>query len=133
MAGLYVHVPFCSQRCVYCDFYVTTTRRDEGGYVRALAAEAERMGAEYRDKAPLQTLYVGGGTPSLLSPDALAAVVGVAHDHFDTSGLAEVTVEANPEDLAGPGGGTGSAPPATSARPGCRSASSRFSTTTSRL
>ena len=104
MAGLYIHVPFCSKRCVYCDFYVTTTRRDEGGYVRAVVAESERLGHEYRDRAPLATLYVGGGTPSLLSPDALAEIVGAAHDHWDTSGLAEVTVEANPEDLAGPEG-----------------------------
>ena len=101
MAGLYVHVPFCSQRCVYCDFYFTTTRREEGPYTRALALEAERLGHEYRDRAPLRTLYLGGGTPSLLTPDALAAVIGAAHDHFDASGLEEVTVEANPEDLAG--------------------------------
>ena len=104
LAGLYVHVPFCTQRCVYCDFYFTTTRRDEGGYVRALRAEAERMGQEYRDKAPLRTLYLGGGTPSLLSPDALAGVIQTAHEHFDTAGLEEVTVEANPEDLAGADG-----------------------------
>ncbi len=104
MAGLYVHVPFCTQRCVYCDFYFTTTRRDEGSYVRALRAEAERVGHEYRDRAPLRTLYLGGGTPSLLSPDALAGVLGAARDHFDTAGLVEVTVEANPEDLAGPDG-----------------------------
>ena len=104
MAGLYVHVPFCSQRCVYCDFYVTTTQRDEGAYVRALVAESERVAAEYRGRAPLTTLYLGGGTPSLLSPDALAAVVGAVHDHWDTAGLTEVTVEANPEDLAGPDG-----------------------------
>jgi oxygen-independent coproporphyrinogen-3 oxidase len=104
MAGLYIHVPFCSQRCIYCDFYVTTTRRDEGAFVRALAAEAEAVGREFRDRAPLRTLYVGGGTPSLLSPDALARVFAAAHDHFDTGPLAEVTVEANPEDLAGAGG-----------------------------
>ncbi|MEM1118264.1 MAG: radical SAM protein, partial [Bacteroidota bacterium] len=71
MAGLYIHVPFCSQRCVYCDFYFTTTRRDEATYVRALGAEAEALGREFRDTAPLTTIYLGGGTPSLLSPDAL--------------------------------------------------------------
>ena len=104
LAGLYVHVPFCTQRCVYCDFYFTTTRRDEGGYVRALRAEAERMGQEYRATAPLRTLYLGGGTPSLLSPNALVDVIQAAHDHFDTAALEEVTVEANPEDLSGPDG-----------------------------
>ena len=104
MAGLYVHVPFCSQRCVYCDFYFTTTRRDEDAYVRALEAEAEAVGREFRQRAPLATLYLGGGTPSLLSPSALARVVGAAHTHYDTGGLVEVTVEANPEDLAGDAG-----------------------------
>ena len=69
-----------------------------------MGLEAARLGLEFRDRAPLATLYLGGGTPSLLTPDALAAVVGAAHDHFDTAGLEEVTVEANPEDLAGPEG-----------------------------
>ena len=104
LAGLYVHVPFCTQRCVYCDFYFTTTRIAEGPYVRAVEAEAARLGLEFRERAPLATLYLGGGTPSLLSPDALARTLQAAHDHFDTSGLVEVTVEANPEDLAGPEG-----------------------------
>jgi len=104
VAGLYVHVPFCSQRCVYCDFYFTTTHRDEGPFTRALALEAERVGREHRDTAPLRTLYLGGGTPSLLTPSALGVVIGSVHEYFDTGGLEEVTVEANPEDLAGPDG-----------------------------
>ena len=103
MAGLYIHVPFCSQRCVYCDFYFTTTSRDTSSYVRALQAEAAMLGAEYGDES-LRTVYLGGGTPSLLPPDHLAAVLQLAHDHFDTSELAEVTVEANPEDLVGDAG-----------------------------
>ncbi len=104
LAGLYVHVPFCSQRCVYCDFYVTTTGRDEGSFVRAIQAEAARQGAAFRDRAPLRTVYLGGGTPSLLSPDALAGVIGAVLEHFDVSALQEVTVEANPEDLVGADG-----------------------------
>ena len=92
MAGLYIHVPFCSQRCVYCDFYFTTTRRDEGAFARAIELEAAQLGHAHREAAPLKTLYLGGGTPSLLSPDALAQVIGAAHTHFDTSGLGEVTV-----------------------------------------
>ena len=104
LPGLYVHVPFCAQRCVYCDFSITTTRRDEGSFARAIEAEAARQGKVFRDRAPLSTLYLGGGTPSLLSPEALAAVLGSAHRHFDTAGLAEVTVEANPENLTGEAG-----------------------------
>lgn len=107
LAGLYVHVPFCSQRCVYCDFYFTTTSRDVGGYVRALGVEAEAVGREVRrggSKVALETVYVGGGTPSLLPLDALGQVLDLAHRHFDTSALEEVTVEANPESLAGADG-----------------------------
>ena len=103
-AGLYVHVPFCTQRCVYCDFYFTTTRRDTAAFVRALGIEAEAVGREVRRGGPpvaLETVYVGGGTPSLLSVGEIAQILDLAHRHFDTSALAEVTVEANPEDLAG--------------------------------
>ena len=103
MAGLYIHVPFCSQRCVYCDFYFTTTSRDTGSFVRALQIEAQLVGTEYREE-PLHTVYLGGGTPSLLPPEDLAATLQIAHDHFDTSALTDVTVEANPEDLVGDAG-----------------------------
>ena len=107
MASLYVHVPFCSQRCVYCDYAFTTTGRDVPGYVRALGVEAEAVGREVRRGGPpvaLETVYVGGGTPSLLPLPALAEVLGLAHRHFDTTGVAEVTVEVNPEDVAGADG-----------------------------
>ena len=103
MAGLYIHVPFCSQRCVYCDFYFTTTSRDTGSFVRALQIEAQLVGTEYREE-PLHTVYLGGGTPSLLPPEDLAATLQIAHVHFDTSALTDVTVEANPEDLVGDAG-----------------------------
>lgn len=100
LAGLYVHVPFCSQRCVYCDFYFTTTNRDVGAYVQAFGTEAEAAGREWGRREPLRTLYLGGGTPSLLPLDALARMLEAVHAHFDTSALEEVTLEANPEDLA---------------------------------
>jgi oxygen-independent coproporphyrinogen-3 oxidase len=101
--GLYIHVPFCSQRCVYCNFYFTTTSRDVDRYVRALAVEIEAYAAEYAARGPLRTLYFGGGTPSLLPLSALARILDTVHRGFDTSALDEVTLEANPEDLAAPG------------------------------
>ncbi len=107
LASLYVHVPFCSQRCIYCDYAFTTTSRDAGRYVRALAVEAEAIGREVRrggPPLPIETLYVGGGTPSLLSLSEMAAVLDLGHRHFDTSALAETTVEVNPEDVAGADG-----------------------------
>ena len=99
MAGLYVHVPFCSQRCVYCDFYFTTTSRETSAFARAAATEIQAYGREFGKREPLETLYLGGGTPSLLPPADLATILDAVHAHFDTSGLTEVTLEANPEDL----------------------------------
>ncbi len=112
LASLYVHVPFCSQRCVYCDYAFTTTGRGpakaaQGRYVRALGIEAEAVGRAVRRGGrplPLETLYVGGGTPSLLALGDMAAVLDAAHRHFDTAGLCETTVEVNPEDVAGADG-----------------------------
>lgn len=103
MAGLYVHVPFCSQRCVYCDFYFTTTSRETGPYARAAAREIEAYGRDFGAREPLATLYLGGGTPSLLPLADLATILDAVHKHFDTSGLKEVTLEANPEDLTASG------------------------------
>lgn len=100
MAGLYVHVPFCAQRCVYCDFYFVTTQRDTGAFLRTLETEVEAYGREFGAKEPVETLYLGGGTPSLLSPEEVARIVAAVEKHFDTSALAEVTLEMNPEDAA---------------------------------
>lgn len=97
MSGLYIHVPFCTQRCIYCDFYFTTTSRDTGAFARAVVAEMEMAADDVR--GPLATLYLGGGTPSLLPLRDLATILDAAHRLFDTSALEEVTLEANPEDL----------------------------------
>lgn len=98
MAGIYVHVPFCSQRCVYCDFYFTTTQHNYGVFSRALEAEIESYGNEFGDKEPIDTLYFGGGTPSLLPLDDLARIISAVNDHFDLSAVQEVTLEMNPEE-----------------------------------
>lgn len=90
---LYVHVPFCRRRCVYCDFSIAVRRTiPVGDYLAALAAEVARVGRP----ADLATVYLGGGTPSLLGAAgvaALAAIVGAR------PGLEEFTIEANPEDV----------------------------------
>jgi oxygen-independent coproporphyrinogen-3 oxidase len=100
LAGLYVHVPFCTQRCSYCDFYFVTTQRDTGAFVRALETEIVAYGREFGSTEPVETLYFGGGTPSLLPLEDVARVVAAVEKHFDTSALAEVTLEMNPEDAA---------------------------------
>ena len=102
MAGIYVHVPFCTQRCTYCDFYFTTTRHNFGAFVQALEAEIEVYGQEFGGKEPIETLYFGGGTPSLLPLDELARIMAAVECHFDTSAICEVTLEMNPEEAKPP-------------------------------
>ncbi|MEM8558770.1 MAG: radical SAM family heme chaperone HemW, partial [Bacteroidota bacterium] len=105
MTSLYVHIPFCARRCVYCDFFFTTTDKNTGAFVQTLATEIEAVGEQYGrgepgGKLPLRTLYLGGGTPSLLPLDEVKTILNTVHAHFDASSLDEVTFEANPEDLA---------------------------------
>ncbi|MDR2890919.1 MAG: radical SAM family heme chaperone HemW [Alistipes sp.] len=98
MAGLYIHIPFCGQKCAYCDFYSRPARGCEVAFLDAL----EREMAFRRDFLParrLDTIYIGGGTPSLLEPERLQGVLDRAAGLWDCSGLREVTMEANPEDL----------------------------------
>jgi oxygen-independent coproporphyrinogen III oxidase len=95
--GLYVHVPFCAAKCTYCHFAIDPRRPDDARqdrYLRALLAE---MGAA--PAAAADTLYFGGGTPSLFSVDRLARVIDLARRRFSLPADAEVTVEANPADL----------------------------------
>ncbi|NNF57362.1 MAG: radical SAM family heme chaperone HemW [Rhodothermaceae bacterium] len=98
MAGLYLHIPFCTQRCVYCDFYFVTTQRTTAPFVRAMEAEIEAYGREFGTQEPVETLYLGGGTPSLLPLEEVAHLIAAVEQHFDTSALAEVTLEMNPEN-----------------------------------
>ena len=98
MAGIYVHFPFCSARCTYCDFY-SQTGRDWDAYVKALEAEAAGR-KDFLKGAPPRTVYFGGGTPSLLPPEQLRKVVRALGNHFDLSHIEEFTIEANPDDVS---------------------------------
>ncbi len=91
--GLYVHLPFCDAKCSYCDFVTFTDRHAQiDSYLAALAAEMAR----YRGW-PLQTLFVGGGTPTVLSPNQIEKLMRSIHQTFGMAGMTEATVEANPE------------------------------------
>jgi oxygen-independent coproporphyrinogen-3 oxidase len=101
-SSIYVHAPFCQRRCTYCDFAVTVRREgDVDGWVKAISAELSHLRSRGRaGLAPgLSTLYVGGGTPSLLGPDAMSALADViGRDRVETDGV-EWTAEANPESF----------------------------------
>jgi oxygen-independent coproporphyrinogen-3 oxidase len=98
--GLYLHIPFCEAKCTYCNFAIDPRRPDEGRqerYVRALLAEMD--GRARAGAAAADTLYFGGGTPSLLAAARLARLVEAARSLFCLAADAEITVEANPRDL----------------------------------
>ncbi|HYU58307.1 MAG TPA: radical SAM family heme chaperone HemW [Actinomycetota bacterium] len=98
-AGLYVHVPFCLTRCGYCDFNVVVGReREAGRYLRAVAAEASREAPAWRG-TPFASIYVGGGTPTLVPAGELVQLLDRLRKAFAVAPGAEVTVEANPETV----------------------------------
>jgi oxygen-independent coproporphyrinogen-3 oxidase len=97
--GVYVHFPFCTHRCPYCDFAVTTGRPpEEGRYLRAVLAELALRGAGFAGLRPV-SLYVGGGTPSLWDPAEIALLVSELRARLGLPADAEVTIEANPESV----------------------------------
>lgn len=63
MASIYLHIPFCTQRCVYCDFYFVTTQKTHGAFVEAMCNEIEFYASKYAESEPVETIYFGGGTP----------------------------------------------------------------------
>ena len=99
MFSLYLHVPFCKQKCAYCAFYSQGgTGEEKARYVQGLEQAVRRYGAEYQ--RPLDTLYIGGGTPAMAGAEGLATLVRAAREAFELNPGAEVTVELNPESTA---------------------------------
>lgn len=98
MFSLYIHVPFCATRCVYCDFFSNTDTRYKEPYLRAIEKEMELRG-EYIDDDTLETIYLGGGTPSRLSGNDLERIFNAISRRFSITEGAEITLEANPDDI----------------------------------
>lgn len=99
MAGLYIHIPFCASRCVYCDFFSSTDFSFKRGYIDAVCRELELRIHELRDE-PVFTVYLGGGTPSSLSPSERGRLFRTLSTVVDWSVCKEVTLEVNPDDVA---------------------------------
>ncbi len=98
MAGIYIHIPFCKKACHYCDFHFSTSPQYKDQMLNALRSEII-LRKDYLDKEKIETIYFGGGTPSLLSADELQILIGQITDQFEVSSNAEITLEANPDDL----------------------------------
>lgn len=94
-----MHIPFCARKCGYCDFYSVTDLAATPRVVAALCGEMERE-RDFLPTSTLDTIYIGGGTPSLLAPAQLRALLDKAGEVWDCSGAVEVTVEVNPDDLS---------------------------------
>ncbi len=98
MAGIYIHIPFCKQRCHYCDFYSTTKLNQKDEYVDALKREIV-LRKNYISTSNIETIYFGGGTPSVLDVNDIESLLALIFNEFDVSRDVEITFEANPDDL----------------------------------
>jgi len=99
VAGIYIHIPFCKQACSYCNFHFTTSLRRKNELVAALLSEIE-LRKDYLKGDSIDTIYFGGGTPSLLTPADHAALIGKTYTTFKTSPNPEITLESNPDDIS---------------------------------
>jgi len=99
MAGIYIHIPFCKQACHYCDFHFSTSTKKKDEMIEALAKEIELRKAELKD-TPIETIYFGGGTPSILDVKDLKYIIDKVYKNFKVIDNPEITVEANPDDLS---------------------------------
>jgi oxygen-independent coproporphyrinogen III oxidase len=98
MAGIYIHIPFCRQKCYYCDFYKTVNVTQTDNFLVTIKKEAE-LRKDYISNEKVRTIYFGGGTPSVLTGDQLLFVMKFLNDCFSVMPDAEITFEANPDDL----------------------------------
>lgn len=98
MAGIYLHIPFCKQACTYCNFHFVTARTQQSNLVQALQQELVLRSA-YLAGQSVSTIYFGGGTPSILSVAELTELLATLHKHYAVTDHAEVTLEANPDDI----------------------------------
>jgi oxygen-independent coproporphyrinogen-3 oxidase len=98
MSGIYIHIPFCKQACHYCDFHFSTNLKKKDEMVLALAKEIEMRKSEFQDEI-VETIYFGGGTPSILQIADLRFLIDEVYRNYKVVQNPEITVEANPDDL----------------------------------
>ncbi|MEP5338396.1 MAG: radical SAM family heme chaperone HemW [Algibacter sp.] len=99
MAGIYIHIPFCKQACFYCDFHFSTSLKKKDELIDALIKELELRKDELKNQT-IETLYFGGGTPSLLTNSELESILNAVYQNYNVIKNPEITLEANPDDLS---------------------------------
>lgn len=98
MAGIYIHIPFCKQACHYCDFHFSTSLKHKTNLVKSINKELNLRKFELKSKF-IETIYFGGGTPSLLSPDEIESILKTVYNDFEVVLNPEITFEVNPDDI----------------------------------
>ena len=94
--GVYIHIPFCVQKCVYCDFLsAPATKERQKAYLEALKKEIEQEARHYADYT-IETVFFGGGTPSILEAEEIAECITILRKYYEISDKAEITIEMNP-------------------------------------
>lgn len=99
MSGIYIHLPFCTEKCLYCDFYSGNQLYLIDNYVRAVSLELQ-IRSGYLNGALVETVYFGGGTPSLLTKNQISTILESISKHFNLDTFAEITFECNPENIS---------------------------------
>lgn len=103
MSGIYIHIPFCKQACHYCDFHFSTSMKKKDEMVLALAKEIALRKNEFENDpefSEVETIYFGGGTPSVLSNDQINFLISEVYKNYNVAENPEITLEANPDDLS---------------------------------
>ena len=98
MAGIYIHIPFCKQACHYCDFHFSTSLKNRDDMLLAIKNELAQRAKEFKTDT-IETIYFGGGTPSLLSQKEIDSLLDIVYECFSVIEFPEITLEANPDDL----------------------------------
>lgn len=99
MSGIYIHIPFCKQACHYCDFHFSTSMKKKDEMVMALTKEIRMRKSEFKDEI-IETIYFGGGTPSVLTTTEIQFLIDAVYENYSVSENPEITLEANPDDLS---------------------------------
>ena len=98
MAGIYIHIPFCLQACNYCDFHFSTSLKTKNKIISSIIHELI-LRKNYLKNDIVETIYFGGGTPSILDNTELAKIIECVFKHYNIFNKPEVTIESNPNDL----------------------------------
>ncbi|MBI2731313.1 MAG: radical SAM family heme chaperone HemW [Sphingobacteriales bacterium] len=98
MAGIYIHIPFCKQACHYCNFHFSTSLKFKNDFIDALLREMD-LQKKYLGKEQIKTIYLGGGTPSILTSEEIKIILDKLYSTFPVASGAEISLEANPDDI----------------------------------